>query len=323
MDYRILGRTGAKVSPLCLGAMMFGQRGNADHDDSIRIIHRALDAGINIVDTANVYSTGESEEIVGKALRGRRDRVILATKVHGVMGDGPNDQGNSRIHILREVENSLRRLQTDYIDLYQIHRPDPTTPIDETLSALDSLVKAGKVRYIGSSTFSAWQLIESYWTSSRLNIARFACEQPPYSLLSREIERDVLPVCQKYGTGVIVWSPLERGWLTGKYQRSTVGHISTDSRMARDRFIVQLDTPAGQRRLAVIDELLALAGELGVPLAHYALAWTLLNHTVTAPIIGPRTMDQLEDNLAALDVSIPVEHQRKIDALLPPGTNLA
>ena len=215
MDYRSLGHTGLKVSPLCLGCMMFGPRGNDDHQDCIRIIHRAIDAGINFLDTANVYSDGISEEIVGKALLGRRDEVVLATKVHGEMGPGPNQRGNGRKHIMWQVEQSLRRLQTDYIDLYQIHRPDPSTPIEETLRALDDLVHQGKVRFIGSSTFAAWQLVESYWVSDTHNLARFVCEQPPYSILSRGIEREVLPACQAYGTGVIPWSPLHRGYLSG------------------------------------------------------------------------------------------------------------
>ncbi len=321
MDYRKLGRTGVKVSPLCLGTMMFGQRGNADHADCVRIIHRALDAGINFVDTANVYSSGESEEIVGEALKGRRDRVILATKVHGAMGPGPNDQGNSRVHILREVENSLRRLQTDYIDLYQIHRPDPSTPIEETLEALDQLVRDGKVRYIGSSTFAAWELVESYWVSDRDHLARFDCEQPPYSIFVREIEKDVLPVCQKYGTGVIPWSPLNRGWLAGKYRKGQ--DIDPQSRVGRsDPFIDGPNSETGQRKLDLVERLIPMAEEVGANLAQYALAWTLVNPVVTAPIIGPRIMSQLEDNLGALDVKIPQEHLSRIDEMVPPGTNV-
>jgi len=321
MEYRKLGRTGLKVSPLCLGAMMFGERGNADHADCARIIHRALDAGINFVDTANVYSDGESERIVGEALRGRRDEVVLATKVHGRMGRGPNDQGNSRAHIMREVDNSLRRLRTDYIDLYQIHRPDPDIPIEETLRALDDLVRQGKVRYIGSSTFVAWQLVESYWVADKHNLARFDCEQPPYSIFVRGIERDVLPVCEKYGVGVIPWSPLNRGWLAGKYRK---GHeIDPQSRVGRgDRFIDRPDSPVGRRKLDLVEQLVPMAAEVGANLAQYALAWTLVNPVVTAPIIGPRTMEQLEDNLGALDVTIPAEHLRRIDELVPLGTDI-
>ena len=320
MDYRNLGQAGVKVSRLCLGTMMFGARGNADHADAIRIIHRALDAGINFVDTANVYSGGESEEIVGQALKGRRDGVILATKVHMPMGDGPNDRGNSRAHILREVEHSLRRLQTDDVDLYQLHRPEPDTPIEETLSALDDLIHSGKVRYIGTSTFAAWELVEGYWASNREHLARFVCEQPPYSIFARAIERDVLPVCRKYGTAIIVWSPLNRGWLSGKYRRGSA--IAPDSRAARDRFIDKPDTPAGQRRMELVEALIPLADEVGASLAQYALAWTLANPTVTAPIIGPRTMEQLDDNLRALDVTVPPEHLRRIDELVPPGTDV-
>ncbi len=321
MDYRNLGRSGVKVSPLCLGTMMFGRRGNPDHADCVRIIHRALDGGINFVDTANVYSSGESEKIVGEALKGRRQEVVLATKVHGAMGDRPNDRGNSRVHILREVENSLRRLKTDYIDLYQIHRPDPTTPIEETLEALDRLIADGKVRYIGSSTFAAWELVESYWVSDRRGLARFVCEQPPYSIFVRSIERDVLPVCERYGTGVIPWSPLNRGWLAGKYRRGR--DVDPDSRAGRDDpFIDRPESESGARKLELVEVLIAMAEELGTNLARYALAWTLTNPLITAPIIGPRTMEQLEDNLGALDVRIPEEHLRRIDELVPSGTDV-
>src|ERR1700716_1536384 len=218
--YRELGHTGVKVSPLCLGAMMFGGWGNTHHEDSARSIHRALDAGINFIDTADVYSRGESEEIVGKALAGgRRDSVVLATKVHGRMGDDPNQYGNSRRWIIQEVENSLRRLKTDWIDLYQIHRPEPDTDIDVTLGALSDLVAAGKVRYVGSSTFPAHAIVEAQWVAERRGRERFVCEQPPYSIFVRGIEADVLPTCQTYNMGVIPWSPLAGGWLSGKYRR--------------------------------------------------------------------------------------------------------
>src|ERR671928_303974 len=220
MQHRNLGRTGVQVTPLCLGAMMFGDWGNPDHDESVRIIHRALDAGVNFIDTADVYARGESEEIVAKALAGgRRDNVVLATKVHGTMGDDPNEFGNSRRWIIREVENSLRRLQTDWIDLYQIHRPELDTDIDETLGALTDLVRAGKVRAIGSSTFPPSQIVEAQWTAEKRGRERFMCEQPPYSILVRGIESDVLPTCQRYGMGVIPWSPLAGGWLTGRYRK--------------------------------------------------------------------------------------------------------
>ena len=221
MDYRTLGRTGVQVSPLCLGAMMFGDWGNTDHDDSVRIIHRALDAGINFIDTADVYSRGESETIVAKALAGgRRDNVVLATKVHGSMGDDPNEFGNSRRWIIREVEASLKRLNTDWIDLYQIHRPEhATTDIDETLGALTDLVRQGKVRYIGSSTFPASQIVEAQWVARDRGRERFVCEQPPYSMLIRAVEADILPTCRRHGMGVIPWSPLAGGWLSGRWRK--------------------------------------------------------------------------------------------------------
>jgi aryl-alcohol dehydrogenase-like predicted oxidoreductase len=300
--------------------MMFGPRGNNDPEDCARIIHRALDAGINFLDTANVYSNGVSEEFVGRALRGRRDSVVLATKVHGVMGPGPNDRGNSRRHILQQVEHSLRRLQTDYIDLYQIHRPDPSTPIEETLGALDDLVHQGKVRYIGTSTFPAWQLVESYWLSERAHLVRFECEQPPYSIFTRGIEREVLPVCQKYGTGVIPWSPLHRGYLSGRYRKGQAPEPG--SRATRDQFFDPLDSPSGQHKLDLVEALIPMAEEIGVSLAQYALAWTLANPVITAPIIGPRVMEQLEDVLNVPEIRIPDEHLKRIDALVPPGTDL-
>src|SRR5579863_3539860 len=219
MQYRPLGRTGIKVTPYCLGAMMFGGIGNPDQDECVRIIHKALDSGINFIDTADRYSTGESEEIVGKALEGRRDNIVLATKVHGPMGDDPNMQGNSRRWITRAVEDSLRRLRTDYIDLYQIHRPAPDTDIEETLSVLTDLMRAGKVRAIGSSTFPVSEIVEAQWVAERRGLNRFRVEQPPYSILDRSIEREVLPVAQRYGMGTLVWSPLAKGMLTGRIRK--------------------------------------------------------------------------------------------------------
>ena len=232
MDYRTLGRTGVAVSPLCLGAMMFGDWGNTDHDESVRIIHRALDAGINFIDTADVYSRGESETIVAKALAGgRRDNVVLATKVHGTMGDDPNEFGNSRRWIIREVEASLKRLNTDWIDLYQIHRPEHvTTDIDETLGALTDLIRQGKVRYIGSSTFPASQIVEAQWVARERGRERFVCEQPPYSILARGIEADVLPTCLEHDMGVIPWSPLAGGWLSGKWRKGCLLYTSPSPR---------------------------------------------------------------------------------------------
>jgi aryl-alcohol dehydrogenase-like predicted oxidoreductase len=316
MNYRTLGRTGVKVSPLCLGAMMFGAWGNPDHDDSVRIIHRALDAGINFIDTADVYSQGESEEIVGKALAGgKRDNVVLATKVHGAMGDDPNEFGNTRRWITREVENSLRRLGTDWIDLYQIHRPEEDTDIDETLGALTDLVRAGKVRYIGSSTFPASQIVEAQWVAERRGRERFVCEQPPYSILVRGVENDVLPTCRRYGMGVIPWSPLAGGWLTGRYRK---GQDLPDSHRAQ-RIPVRYDMslPGNQLKLDAADALATLAEEAGMSLIEMALGFVLTHPAVTAAIIGPRTMEQLESQLSAADMTLGAEVLDRIDEIVP------
>jgi aryl-alcohol dehydrogenase-like predicted oxidoreductase len=320
MRYRQLGHTGVEVSSLCLGTMMFGAWGNPDHEDSIRIIHAALDAGVNFVDTADVYAGGESEEIVGKALRGRRDDVVLATKVHGSMGDDRNRRGNSRRWIVREVEDSLRRLGTDWIDLYQIHRPEPDTAIDETLGALTDLVRAGKVRYIGSSTFPAHAIVAAQWTAQRRGRERFVCEQPPYSMLVRGIEADVLPVCRAHGMGVIPWSPLAGGWLSGRYRKGTDAPKSTRSERLPQRFDLAL--PANRAKLDAADALAGVAEETGLSLIHLALGFVLTHPAVTAAIIGPRTMEQLESQLGAADVDVAAEVLDKIDAIVPPGTNL-
>ena len=322
IEYRDLGSTGVKVSPMCLGTMMFGAWGNTDHGESIGIIHRALDAGINFIDTADVYSRGESEEIVGKALAGgRRDSVVLATKVHGTMGEDPNQYGNSRRWIIQEVENSLRRLGTDWIDLYQIHRPEPDTDIDETLGALSDLVRAGKVRYIGSSTFPAGQIVEAQWVAERRGRERFVCEQPPYSLLTRGVEAEVLPVCQKYGMGVIGWSPLAGGWLSGRY--SSDGESPGASRRAQmipSRY--DMSIPANQQKLEAAQRLGALAEEGGMSLIEMALAFVMGHPAVTAPIIGPRTMEQLESQLPALERTLSAELLDRIDEIVPPGLNV-
>jgi aryl-alcohol dehydrogenase-like predicted oxidoreductase len=320
MEYRTLGTTGTKVSPLCLGAMMFGDWGNQDHDESIRIIHRALDAAINFIDTADVYSRGESEEIVGKALKGRRDNVVLATKVHGTMGEDPNEFGNSRRWIVKEVENSLRRLGTDWIDLYQIHRPEPDTDIDETLGALSDLVHQGKVRYIGSSTFPASQIVEAQWTAQRRNRERFVTEQPPYSMLVRAIEQDVLPTCARYGMGVIPWSPLAGGWLSGKWRKGQDTPQSTRAERLPARY--DLSDPDNQRKLDAADRLAQLAEETGVSLIELAIAFVIRHPAVTAAIIGPRTMEQLESQLPAADYAIPDDVLDRIDEIVPPGTNV-
>jgi aryl-alcohol dehydrogenase-like predicted oxidoreductase len=321
MELRSLGSTGVKVSPLCLGAMMFGGWGNTDHDDSVRIIHRALDAGINFIDTADVYSRGESEQIVGKALTGgRRDNVILATKVHGRMGDDPNEFGNSRRWIVREVENSLRRLGTDWIDLYQIHRPELDTDIDETLGALTDLIRAGKVRYIGSSTFPASHIVEAQWVAQRRGRERFVCEQPPYSILIRAIEQDVLPTCRRYGMGVIPWSPLAGGWLSGRYRRDADVPQSRRAQMLPSRYDMSL--PGNQRKLDAADALARVADEAGITLIEMALAFVIRHPAVTAAIIGPRTIEHLESQLSAADVQLTGEVLDGIDEIVPPGSNV-
>jgi aryl-alcohol dehydrogenase-like predicted oxidoreductase len=301
--------------------MMFGSWGNADHDDSVRIIHRALDAGINFIDTADVYSRGESEEIVAKALAGgRRDGVVLATKVHGEMGDGPNQQGNSRRWIISEVESSLRRLGTDYIDLYQIHRPEPDTAIEETLSALSDLVRSGKVRYIGSSTFPASAIVEAQWVSKERRFERFVTEQPPYSLLARAIESDVLPTCLRHGIGVIPWSPLAGGWLSGRYRSGAEQPPSTRSTRIPHRF--DLSLPANQRKLEAADALNTVAQEAGMTLIELALAWVINHPAVTAAIIGPRTLEHLESQLPAATRTLDADLLDRIDEIVPPGLTI-
>jgi aryl-alcohol dehydrogenase-like predicted oxidoreductase len=321
MDYRTLGRTGVAVSPLCLGAMMFGDWGNKDHDDSVRIIHAALDAGINFIDTADVYSRGESEEIVGKALAGgRRDNVVLATKVHGRMGDDPNHFGNSRRWIVREVEASLKRLNTDWIDLYQIHRPEPDTDIDETLGALSDLVHQGKIRYIGSSTFPASQIVEAQWVARDRGRERFVCEQPPYSMLVRGVENDVLPTCRRYGMGVIPWGPLAGGWLSGRWRTGEEPPQSTRADRIPGRY--DLSIPANQRKLEATEQLALLAEEAGMSLIHLALAFVINHPAVTAAIIGPRTMEHLDSQLGAADVKLDDAILDRIDEIVPPGLNV-
>ncbi|HUY71481.1 MAG TPA: aldo/keto reductase [Gaiellaceae bacterium] len=319
MEYRTLGRTGVEVSSLCLGAMMFGAWGNPDHDESIRIIHEALDAGINFVDTADVYSSGESEEILAKALAGRRDRIVLATKFHGQMGEGQNRSGNSRRWIMQEVDESLRRLGTDWIDLYQVHRPEPGTDIDETLGALTDLVRAGKIRYLGSSTFPAHAIVEAQWVAERRGRERFVCEQPPYSLLVRGIERDVLPVCEQYGMGVIPWSPLAGGWLSGRYRKEQ--ELPQSTRAARIPWRYDMSIPGNQAKLEAAEALALLAEEAGVELIQMAIAFVLGHRAVTAAIIGPRTAEHLRSQLAGADVVLSDEVLDRIDQIVPPGTN--
>ncbi|QDU70582.1 aldo/keto reductase [Mucisphaera calidilacus] len=333
MEYRYLGRTGIRVSPLTLGCMMFGHR--TEPEASYAIIDRAIEAGINFLDTANVYSTGRSEVVVGEALKrnGHRDFVVLASKCHGNMHKtdapegfsatslqarlNPNGWGNSRRQIMEQCEASLRRLQTDYLDLYQIHRPHPECAIDETLRALDDLVRSGKVRYIGCSTFAAYQLVESLWASERHGLNRFVTEQPPYHILDRRIENELLPACETYGLGVIPWSPLAGGFLTGKYRR---GEVPGDSRFGRGHprdGILEVDAAYD-----VVEGVQKLADARGCTLSQFALAWCRDRPGVTSPIIGPRTMEQLEDNLAAMSVSLTDDDLAGVDALVPPGEHV-
>lgn len=321
MQYRDLGRTGVQVSQLCLGCMMFG--GKTEPAASMDIIDRAIDAGINFFDTANVYNRGRSEEVVGQALRrnGKRDRIVLATKVHGRMvEDDPNGLGNHRRHIIQQCEASLRRLQTDWIDIYQLHRPDSGLPIDETLRALDDLIRAGKVRYIGTSTFAAWQLMEALWVAKELRLNRFISEQPPYHLLDRRIERELVPFAQTYGVALIPWSPLAGGFLTGKYRPGEAR--PEDTRLAgRDdpRTRALFSEPS----FAVLEVVEAMAAEKGVTPGQLALAWVIQQPAITAPIIGPRTMEQLEDNLGAIDVTLTPDDLRRLDEVSPPGRVIA
>jgi len=317
---RTLGSTGLQVSPLCLGAMMFGAWGNPNHDEGIAVIHRALDAGLNFIDTADVYARGESEEIVGKALKGRRDSVVLATKVHGAMHDtDPNMKGNSRRWIIEEVEHSLHRLQTDWIDLYQIHRWDPETDHDETLGALTDLQRAGKIRYFGSSTFPPSQIAEAQSVAATRGHARYVCEQPPYSILVRGVETEVLPTCLHYGMGVIPWSPLAGGWLSGKYRKgSDVKSHRADRIPAR----YDLSLPGNQAKLEAVERLAQLCEQAGISMIHLALAFVIRHPAVTAAIVGPRTLEQLEGQLGAVDVQLSDELLDAIDEIVPPGTNL-
>lgn len=337
-DYRLFGRTGVKVSPLTLGCMMFGRR--TELDDSLRIIDRAIDAGINVLDTANGYSRGRSEEFTGEALKrnGKRGKVFLATKVHFPMSDeDPNQQGVSRRHIIEQAEASLRRLKTDYIDLYQIHRPHPEVAIDETLRALDDLVRSGKVRYIGSTTFAGWQVVEALWASEKHHLNRFVSEQPPYNLLDRRIERELLPVAQTFGLAILPWSPIGGGLLSGKYRRGQP--IPEDARYsASNRAQLGGGRPGGRfgghprgspasrfvdEIYDVIEPLIDLAAKKEVPLSQLSLAWVVQQPGVTSPIIGPRTLEQLEDALKALDVTFTSEDLKQIDEIIPPGTNVS
>ncbi len=323
MEYRPLGRTGVMVSSLCLGVMNFGGVTNAE--DSTAMIDRALDAGINFIDTANVYNAGESEVVLGKALKanGKRDSIVLATKVNGAMGDGLNDRGISRYHIMKACEDSLRRLQTDHIDLYQLHRPSLTIPQDETLRALDDLVRSGKVRYIGSSTFPAWMVMEGLATSEKYNLVRFVSEQPPYNLLDRRIENELVPLCQKYGIALLPWSPLAGGILAGRYNANgaAAGHFPEGSRAQRSGAMFQ--DRVTERALSAAQRLSEMAQERGLTASQFALLWCKDQPGITAPIIGPRTMSHLEDALGIADMKFDDADRAVFDELVHPGTAVA
>ncbi len=321
MRYRVLGGTGIEVSVHCLGTMMFGSVGNADHDDCVRIIRAALDQGINFVDTADAYSAGESEEIVGKALRGHRDDVVLATKVHFQMGEGRNRSGNSRRWILKEVEESLKRLQTDWIDLYQVHRPDDSTDIEETLLVLSDLVREGKIRAFGCSAFPAEEIVEAHAAAERRGLQRFRTEQPPYSILARGIETAVLPVCQRYGMGVLTWSPLASGFLTGRYRKGQPIDLSAGrASLTPARFDPSI--PVNATKLEIVEELIELATSIGCSLPELAVAFAIAHPAVTSVIVGPRTMEHLDGLLKGAPLTLDDATLDRIDEIVAPGTNV-
>jgi aryl-alcohol dehydrogenase-like predicted oxidoreductase len=316
MERRTLGATGISVSTLALGTMMFGSFGNADHDDSVRIIRRAIDGGINFLDTANVYSGGESEQIVGTAIAGRRDEIVLATKFAMPMGEDPNDAGGSRRHIMRAVEDSLRRLGTDHVDLYQMHRPDYTTDLDETLAALSDLVQQGKVRAIGHSTYPAERIVEAQWVAAEHGHRRFLTEQPRYSIFNRAIERAVLPTTQRYGMGVLTYGPLNSGWLSGRPDPTSAHRVGSAPQV-----FDQAD-PGNRAKLAAVGALRPVADQAGLTLAHLATAFPIAHPAVTSVIIGPRTMQHLESTLAGADVRLAEDLLDRIDEIVAPGTEL-
>lgn len=314
MEYRQLGSSGVRVSRICLGTMMFG--GATGEADAATIIEQAFDAGINFVDTANIYAKGESERIVGRAIRGRRPHVVLATKASAKVGEGPNERGSSRFHLANELEASLRRLQTDYIDIWYLHQPDPLTPLEESLRTIDDAVRQGKVRYAGCSNYWAWQMVEGLGTAARRGYVPFACAQPLYNICNRDIERELLPACARHGVGVVSYSPLARGVLTGKYQPGA--EYPADSRAARNDPRL-LQTELREESLLIAERLRALADRHGRPLSQFAIAWVLDNPLVTSVILGPRTLEQFHDNLQALEVRLTEEDEAEIDALVPPG----
>ncbi len=314
MNYRTLGKAGVKVSPICLGTMMFG--GPTDEATSIRIMHKAIDEGINFFDTANIYNAGESEVVVGKAIADRRDSVVLATKARAPMGEGPNQQGGSRLNMLRELDASLSRLKCEYIDLFYLHTPDYETPIEETLRAMDDMVHSGKVHYIACSNFRAWRLMEALGTSERLNLNRFCCVQPLYNIVNRDIEVELLPLCQEHSIGVVSYSPLARGILTGKYKPQQ--SFPEGSRASRnDKRMLQAELRDASLELS--QNIAAYCAEKGVAASQFALSWVLANPILTSVIVGPRNMEQFDDNLGCLDVEITGDDEAFIDNLVPPG----
>ena len=314
MQYRNLGRTGVKVSRLCLGTMMFG--GPTSEADSIRIIHRAIDDGINFIDTANIYNAGESEVVVGKAIADRRHQVVLATQGRQAMGTGPNTSGATRLHLRRELDNSLRRLGTDFVDVYYVHTPDYETPIEETLRALDDMVRSGKVHYIACSNFRAWRLCEALWTSQRLNLHAFCCVQPLYNMVNRDIEVELLPLCQEYGVGVVSYSPLARGVLTGKYKP---GESAPEGTRAARKDPRMLQAEWREDSLQVAAEIARHCQARGISPSQFALAWCLANPILTSIILGPRTIEQYQDNLGCLEISVTEEDEALVNSLVPPG----
>ena len=314
MEYRYLGSTGVQVSPICLGTMMFG--GQTDEATSIEIIHKAHDLGINFIDTANMYNAGESERVVGKAIADRRDDIVLATKGRQPMGQGPNESGASRLHLMREVDRSLQRLNTDFIDLYYTHAPDTNTPIDETLRAMDDMVRSGKVRYMACSNFWAWQVAEALWTSDRLQLNSICCVQPLYNIVNRNIEVELLPLCQKHGLGVVTYSPLARGILTGKYAPGEAPPEGTRAARNDPRMMQAEWREASLQVSHALGEYLA---QRGLNSTQFALAWCMANPILSSMIIGPRTVEQFENNLGCLEITVSEEDERFVDSLVPPG----
>ena len=314
MQYDFLGQTGVQVSRLCLGTMMFG--GQTSEADSINIMHSAHDQGINFFDTANIYNAGESEVVVGKAIADRRSQIVLATKGRGPMGKGPNDAGASRLHLMQALDDSLKRLNTDYTDIYFVHTPDYNTPIEESLRALEDMVRSGRVRYIACSNFRAWRLCEALWTSDKLGLSKFCCVQPLYNIMNRDVEVELLPLCQEHKVGVVSYSPLARGILTGKYKTVEAPPEGTRASRSDPRM---LQAEWRQASLDLAQQIVAHCEAKDVNPSQFALAWCMANPIVTSVIIGPRTMEQFQDNMKCLDIEVSEEDEAFIDGLVPPG----